>query len=330
MDREVTAATASGHRYRTVDVAVSGGSLRVGVWDPVDEPSATIVAVHGVTASHLAWQWTVDALPGVRVVAPDLRGRGRSAGVSGPAGMAAHADDIAAVFSAFDLRPAVVVGHSMGAFVAVVLAHRHPELVARLVLLDGGLPLSTPTNLSSDELIAAILGPTAARLRMRFDGLEDYLSFWREHPAFGSDVEHRLRAYFAYDLVPDGDDDRRQRPATSYAVTAEDTVDLTTGAALREAWEALASGEPQVPVDWITVALGLRNEPPGLYSSSDASRLTAEYPALSSARWEGLNHYSLVMSDEGAGRVAARISQRRSPPRSREDRPITGGHAASA
>ena len=36
---------------------------------------------------------------------------------------------------------AVVVGHSMGGFVAVVLAHHHPERVRRLVLIDGGLPL---------------------------------------------------------------------------------------------------------------------------------------------------------------------------------------------
>lgn len=338
MDSEVTGPGA-GRQYRTTDVAVSGGLLRVGIWEPAHPPTATIVAVHGVTASHLAWQWLVDALPGVRVVAPDLRGRGRSAGIAGPAGMAAHADDLAEVFSALGLGPTLVVGHSMGAFVAVVFAHRHPDLTAGLVLLDGGLPLSTPANLEAEELIEAILGPTAARLRMRFDGLDDYLAFWREHPAFGSVTDPRLRAYFAYDLVAaddlvsDGSSGaerpRRQRPATSYDVTTEDTVDLTVGSALRDAWEALGDPSAHTPVDWVTVPLGLRAETPGLYSAGDAARLASQYPAVAAARWEGLNHYTLVMSDGGAARVAGVITQSLRGGGPSGATPITGDRAVS-
>ena len=90
MDGAMTSSpTRTGHSYRTIAVPVAGGDLRVGVWDPdpaaADPPS--VLLIHGVTASHLAWPFVVDRLPGVRVIAPDLRGRGGSNSLTGPAGM---------------------------------------------------------------------------------------------------------------------------------------------------------------------------------------------------------------------------------------------------
>src|SRR5690606_30076261 len=77
---------AGSHTYATHDVPVAGGTLRVGVWEPVGPlatgpdgaPLPSVVLVHGITASHRAWPAVVAALAGRRVVAPDLRGRGRS------------------------------------------------------------------------------------------------------------------------------------------------------------------------------------------------------------------------------------------------------------
>ena len=57
----------------------------------------------------------------VTLLAPDLRGRGRSS-AGGPYGMAAHADDLMAVLDHAGAADALVVGHSMGGFAAVVAA----------------------------------------------------------------------------------------------------------------------------------------------------------------------------------------------------------------
>ncbi|MFT4214025.1 MAG: alpha/beta hydrolase [Microbacterium sp.] len=286
--------------HRTEEVPVAGGSLRVGVWDAAGEtapPTATIVAVHGITASHLAWQWLADALPEVRIVAPDLRGRGRSNAVAGPAGMAAHADDLAAVFAHLRLPRALVVGHSMGAFVSVVFAARHSALVARLVLLDGGLPLQVPAGLSGDALVAAVLGPTAERLSMTFASEDEYFAFWRRHPGLADAWGRELERYLAYDLVPAGAG--LLCPATSLATTTEDTVDLNTTAVVPEALRRVTA--PRVLV---SVSRGLQNEEPGLYAPEHLARQLALFPGFEAHRWDGFNHYTVVMTPAGASRVA--------------------------
>lgn len=349
MDGEVTghavpesdAAAPGAHTYRTVDVPVDGGLLRVGIWDVGDAavpPAAgdavapgvvgdavadavvpdsmapavadaaavpTVVLVHGVTSSHLAWQWVAKALPGVRIVAPDLRGRGGSNALTASAGMAVHADDLAAVYAHLGLAPTVVVGHSMGAFVSVVFAHRHPELVTGLVLIDGGFPLAAPEGLTPDELVATILGPTAARLGMRFPDVAAYLDFWREHPAFAGVSSPELDRYFAYDLVAERDG---FRPATSYATTAADTVDLNTGTALQDALSELRH-----PVRFVTVPRGLQNEPPGLYPLDSLDALLAPHPGVQHERWDGLNHYTVVMADAGATAIARVVREALAP-----------------
>jgi pimeloyl-ACP methyl ester carboxylesterase len=281
-------------------VPVPGGELAVAVQEPEGEPRGTVLLVHGITASHRAWDLLLPELPDLRVLAPDLRGRGRSRDLVGESGFAAHADDLAAVLDALDVDRALVVGHSMGAFVAVVLAHRHPQRVSRLLLLDGGLPLAVPDGIDLDTLIAAVLGPTAARLSMRFASVDDYLDFWRRHPAFPEPWPPGLAEYFAYDLVDDGEG--MLRPATRYETAAADTADMTAGTALPAALAALAH-----PTRLVTVPRGLQDEPPGLYAPAHLTTVLADLPGIAHERVEGFNHYSVVMSPAGARLVADEV-----------------------
>jgi len=291
MDRAV-----SGHTYRALEVPVAGGDLRVGVWDPAVVADDLLV-VHGVTSSHLAWPFLVDELPGVRVIAPDLRGRGRSNTLTGPAGMRAHAADLAATLDAVGVERTVVVGHSMGAFVAVVFAHLYPDRVSRLVLVDGGLPLDVPAGLDTDALVDGILGPTAARLSMRFAGVQEYVGFWRQHPAFRDHWTPELESYLQYDLVDDGAG--AFRPATSYETTADDTIDMNAGSALPDALAGLRH-----PTLFLTVPRGLQDETPGLYGPAHLARVLAAAPSVHHRFVDGFNHYTIVMSPEGAHAVA--------------------------
>ncbi|MEQ6898684.1 alpha/beta fold hydrolase [Microbacterium sp. KR10-403] len=284
-----------------VDVPVDGGMLHVGVWEADAADAPTALLIHGVTSSHLAWPFVAERLSGVRLIAPDLRGRGRSNTLTGPAGMAAHAADMVAVLDALGIDRTVVVGHSMGAFVSVVLADLHPDRVSSLVLVDGGFPLDVPAGLDPDTAIRLVLGPTAERLDMRFASTEDYLDFWRAHPAFRQAWTPELEQYLAYDLVDDGAG--ALRPATAYATVVDDTVDMNTGSAVPDALARL-----QHPVRLLTVPRGLQDEEPGLYAPAHLGRLLAAHPAVAHRRIDGFNHYTIVMSPGGADVVAPEIA----------------------
>ncbi|SEC31505.1 Alpha/beta hydrolase family protein [Streptomyces misionensis] len=77
-------------------------------------------------AHHLAGRVTPPA--------PDLRGRAHSRALPGPYGIAAHADDMAAVVGEPARAPVVPTGHSMGAFTAALTAVRHPDPPSALLL----------------------------------------------------------------------------------------------------------------------------------------------------------------------------------------------------
>lgn len=284
------------HEYRTTSVPVDGGAVHVGVWEPVgvsDPPS--VLMIHGITSSHRAWDLVAEGLTGVRVIAPDLRGRGRSASVQGPAGMAAHADDMIAVLDACGLDRVLVVGHSMGAFVSAVLAARFPERTARAVLIDGGLPLDVPAGLDPDETVRAILGPTAERLAMTFESVGAYVDFWRSHPGFAAYWEPYFAEYFAYDLEGE---EPALHPATRYEVAREDTIDLTAGETLVQALAA----RPR-PLHLVTCPRGLFDQTPGLYAPERIPSLLAAYPGVTHEQIDDVNHYTIVMGEQGARQI---------------------------
>ena len=111
----------SGPGMEHVTVPVTGGDLFVARWGS----GPPVLAVHGITGSHAAWPWVADRLAGaVNLIAPDLRGRGASNALADPFGMAAHATDLVAVLDHLEVTRAVVVGHSMGAWVGATLAVR--------------------------------------------------------------------------------------------------------------------------------------------------------------------------------------------------------------
>ena len=290
--------------YRIHDVPVDGGSLRVGEWGPGDPDAPTVLAVHGITASHLSWALVAQAMPQVRLIAPDLRGRGRSAGLPGPFGMVRHASDLEAVIEALQLPEASLVGHSMGAFVAVVAAHLHPGRFSKVLLVDGGLPLAVPAGISTEDLLQAVLGPAAARLSMTFPDHATYLEFWKNHPAFADDQwSQAVVDYATYDLTGT---EPELRPSASLEAVRQDSMDLFDAEA---ALAGLATLEK--PVSLLTAPRGLLNETPGLYSPSAIERWKGELPAVKIREVPDVNHYTIVMGAAGASAVARELGRHR-------------------
>lgn len=282
-----------------LDVPVAGGDLRVARWG---QGERVVLAAHGITGNGLGWLPVARHLPaGWTLLAPDLRGRGGSRGLGGPFGMARHAEDLAAVAAHVGADRVVVGGQSMGAFAAVVLADAHPDLVERLVLVDGGLPLPfSIEGTDPDAVIDLTLGPAIARLSMEFESPEAYVAFWKEHPALGPSWDDGLEAYVRYDLV--GDAPALRSSALEDAVRA-DGRDLLVGAeALGEALTRVAC-----PVHLVRASFGLLGEPPAVQPTELVDAWRDRIPRFSEELVEGTNHYTVAFGEPGASIIAERI-----------------------
>jgi pimeloyl-ACP methyl ester carboxylesterase len=95
------------------------------------------VLAHGLAGHAGEWNGTAAWLSSShRVVAPDGRGHGRSERRPGDVSRAAHLDDLVWWIELLGLGPAVVIGQSLGAHTAFLLAARRPELVRALVVAE--------------------------------------------------------------------------------------------------------------------------------------------------------------------------------------------------
>lgn len=100
-----------------------------------------VLLVHGMGGAGINWMEVGAGMTRFgRVAAPDLPGFGRSPLAGRSSSIHAQAEFLAEFIEAAADRPAVVVGNSMGALAAMLLAGDRPELVERLVLLDPPAP----------------------------------------------------------------------------------------------------------------------------------------------------------------------------------------------
>jgi len=270
------------------DLPVPGGGLRICRW-PAPGRQA-VIAVHGITANAFSFGPLANALGHrVELIAPDLRGRAASGDVGGPYGLATHADDLVALMDYLHLQKAVLVGHSMGAFVAAVAAVRHPSRVAGVLLVDGGVSFGLPPGGDIDAILAAVIGPALRRLKMTFPSQQSYLDFWRAHPALRADWSPWIEAYALRDLNGD-------RSSCNLEAIRADGHDTLVNEVTATAYKRI-----ECPVAMLWAERGMLDEPAGLYNEATVPAL------LKPVKVNGVNHYTIVVSPRGASAVAEHL-----------------------
>jgi lipase len=267
-----------------------------------------VLALHGITAQHRAFNAMARYLGHPDgVVALDLRGRGDSEKpASGNYGLDKHAEDAIRVLDYLDIERGVLVGHSMGAFVALQAALSYPDRIKALVLLDGGWP--RPEEEPDEEEAAAIeegLERAFRRLDMVFETPEDYLDFW--FPAQNltlDDLPPDLADYYLYDLQRV---DGGYTPKASREAAEEDSASVSSESSTAAALEGIGC-----PVVLVRAEEGFFPGSRPLISDEARDAMARTLDLRLERLLQGANHYTMMFGESArqvAGTVDALLRQ---------------------
>ena len=256
----------------------NGVSIQLAVWEGKGNP---ILCVHGLTANCRFWDCVASALaPRRRVMAMDLRGRGLSDKPPSGYSVAHHCSDIAALLDDQGLERAVIMGHSLGAFISLVFAAEHPERAERLVLVDGG------GKLSEDQMAKVFAGikPSLDRLGQILPSFETYISLMKQAP-FLQPWNAFMESYFRYELEEvQGGVRSRVHPKH----IEEEVINL------RAVDPSQYYGRVQAPTLILRATHGMLAEDDLLLPEDVAQRMVRDIPNATRIDMEGSNHYTLL------------------------------------
>jgi pimeloyl-ACP methyl ester carboxylesterase len=246
-----------------------------------------VIGIPGLSANLRSFDVIYDALDGERYrkLAFDPRGRGRSSD-SGPGtyGWPSHARDVIAIADQMGAKSYDLIGWSMGAWIAMVVARMAPERVRKLVLVDAaGLPeesVKVPVYAGLDRLAAVF--PS----REAFKGLARNLPHYQPWAPW-----ERLFDYELID-VEGGVSFRTQKPAPwedeQYRLT-QDPYQL---------WPALT-----MPVLLVRASQEIPPNFGFLITKDDYARFLGQVPTARGIE-VAANHYTVGMNAGAAGAIA--------------------------
>jgi len=187
------------HRFHGDDM-----SLCYFQWGPGNGP--TVLLVHATGFHARCWDRTVAALPeGYRVIAPDMRGHGRSQR-RGPYLWHAFGADLAAFTEHLGLEDAIGVGHSMGGHCVTQVAGQRPGTFSRLLLLD---PVILDPAVYGDRhgAFASAEDHPVARRRNRWASWQEMYQRFADRYPFSAWRPEVLEDYCRYGVLPAADGD---------------------------------------------------------------------------------------------------------------------------
>ena len=161
------------------------------------EQGPPMICAHGITANAFCFQALANELSSThRVIAYDLRGRGDSDKPESGYSLSIHAQDLAEIIDALELDRPIVLGHSLGAMIALNFAAHYPEKLSKLILVDGGGHLPWRTL----EEQPAWLTASIARLGTPVVSFNEYTQRLKLAPFLGPYWNEYLDIYFTHDV----------------------------------------------------------------------------------------------------------------------------------
>ncbi|UCF95706.1 MAG: alpha/beta hydrolase [Desulfobacterales bacterium] len=241
-----------------------------------------ILCVHGLTANCRCWDLIASELaPTYRVLAMDLRGRGLSDKPARGYSLERHVRDIHGVLNDLGLEQAVLMGHSLGAYIAMAFAADCPERVEKLVLLDGGAAL-TPEQW---DQVALGIKPSVDRLGQIFPSWPAFLETMKQAP-FLHPWSPFIEEYFRYEIEEiEGGVRSRTHPAHIREEVAN----------LRQVEPARFYPQLSCPVLILRATEGLLSRDDLVLPEAAVERMLREISGARRVDLPGSNHYSILL-----------------------------------
>jgi pimeloyl-ACP methyl ester carboxylesterase len=156
----------------------------------------TVLGIHGLTANsyHMAAVSEFLASQGYHVMAYDVRGRGDSSPADNPSTICSHALDASAIMDALPAKKILLMGYSMGGYIAGITAGQNDK-AAGMVLFDGG-------GLCTAEDAAKLL-PALSRMDKVFFTPEQYVEAVKpNYSALGQPWNRFIEAAVLHEVGP--------------------------------------------------------------------------------------------------------------------------------
>jgi pimeloyl-ACP methyl ester carboxylesterase len=267
-----------------------GVAINIAAWEGKAGP---ILCIHGITANCRCWDVLAHSLsPAYRVLAMDLRGRGRSEKPATGYSLEYHVQDIRCVLDDLRIDRAVIMGHSLGAFIGLAFAAEHPERVEKLILVDGGGDLSKE---QMDKVFAGIK-PSLDRLGQVYPDTEAYLSKMRQAP-FIQPWSPAIENYYRYE-IEETDDGVRTNITPAHIAEEADNIRKV------KCSEYYARVRCNVLI--LRATDGLLSDDDLLLPGSVVDRMLREIPKPRWVNVPGANHYGMIFQPHPARDQAIR------------------------
>jgi pimeloyl-ACP methyl ester carboxylesterase len=154
-----------------------------------------ILCLHGLTANCRCWDVIASNLaPTHSIAAIDFRGRGLSDKPATGYSWQHHVQDVLCVLEDLGLGKVTLMGHSLGAYVSMVVAAKHPDLVAKVILMDGGGELLQ----EHWDQVDLVIKPSLDRLGQIFPSFEAYIENMKQVPILQPWTQ-AIEDYFRYE-----------------------------------------------------------------------------------------------------------------------------------
>lgn len=257
-----------------------------------------LICVHGLTSSSRVFAGLANELPDYRCIAVDCRGRGNSS-KEGPYGIRRHVDDLACVMDAMGIGSATLVGHSMGAYIVGAFCAKYPQLVERLVFVDGGYFLKRPAGYTAEALLEMMLGPFLEKMRRTWKSADEYVAYYAATQLYPNGVDEYGLAHFEYDLTG-------TPPALRTKIVEEcvapDWRDVLDHAAVFERLKRV-----KVPLLLLRAPEGLTGNGDPVVPDDVRDEIVARVKGTTVVDIAGTNHHTILTSRAGAAMVACEI-----------------------